>query len=388
MVTSQTLVAGGGALFGLMLVLALILRPGGIREGNRLLAAALACNLSYLLVLTMMRANWELPWPLFCMLFALFILAPVFLLGYVRALIRPGFTLNKSDLLHLTPMLLVFLVLLLGVGDLASSNEMLQQARGGWPPNYIALVGIGMYAIQITYLGRALHELQIHRQRVATEFSYTEKVTLSWLRLLVGLSLLLASTGLLIALVRLLPGIELWPRSLYSMTTVLLVYYLIGFIGLSQPALFGPATDADSKPADKESTVERSVIEETSSADNALPPAVETHYWNALQAAMQTDRPYLNSKLRIADLAAQLDMPIHHLSQTINRCAQESFSDYINRHRVEAAKIAIRDSKTHIGTIAFDVGFNSESAFYRHFKNFTHQTPKQYRKKIDSQTAS
>lgn len=386
--TSQPLIAGGGALFGLMLVLALIVRPGGIREGNRLLAAALACNLSYLLVLTMMRANRELPWPLLCMLFALSTLAPVFLLGYVRALIRPGFTLNKSDLLHLTPMLLIFLVMLWGVGGLASSNEMLQQARGGWPPNYIALVGIGMYAIQIAYLGRALYELQIHRRSVATQFSYTEKVTLNWLRLLVGLSLILAATGLLIALVRLLPGIELWPRSLYSMTTVLLVYYLIGFIGLSQPALFGSTPGADSNPADEENAADRSGTEETSSADSALPPAVEAHYWQALQAAMQTDRPYLDSKLRIADLAAQLDMPMHHLSQTINRCAQESFSDYINRHRVEAAKIAIRDSKSHMGTIAFDVGFNSESAFYRHFKNFTHQTPRQYRKKIDSQTAS
>lgn len=379
---SQILVAGGGVLFGLMLVFALVMRPGGIREGNRLLAAALACKLSYLLALTMMRANWELPWPLLCIVFALSILAPVFLLGYVRALIRPSFAVNKSDLLHLTPMLLVFLVLLLGVGDLASSKEMLQQARGGWPPNYIALVGIGMYAIQITYLGRALHELQIHRRRVATEFSYTEKVTLNWLRLLVGLSLLLASTGLLIALVRLLPGIELWPRSLYSMTTVLLVYYLIGFMGLSQPALFEPAPGTDSESADKDSALGRSGTGETSSADSALPPAVEAHYWNALQAAMQTDRPYLDSKLRIADLAARLDMPIHHLSQTINRCARESFSDYINRHRIESAKIALREKQSAITAIAFDVGFNSESAFYRHFKRFTGDTPKQYRRQL------
>ena len=386
--TSQALIAGGGALFGLMLVLALILRPGGIRKGNRLLAAALACNLSFLLVLTMMRANWEPPWPLVCMLLALTFLAPVFLLGYVRALIRPGFSLNNIDLFHLVPMLLAFLVLLLGVGDLSSSNEMLTKARGGWPPNYIALVGIGMYAIQITYLGRALYELQIHRRRVATEFSYTEKVTLNWLRLLVGLSLLLASTGLLIALIRLLPGIELWPRSLYSMTTVLLVYYLIGFMGLSQPALFEPLPDVDSEPVDKESAVGDSGAEETSSADSALPPAVETHYWNALQAAMQRDRPYLNSKLRIADLAAHLDMPIHHLSQTINRRAQESFSDYINRHRIEAAKVALRENQSAITTIAFDVGFNSESAFYRHFKRFARQTPKQYRRQLNADTST
>jgi AraC-like DNA-binding protein len=383
-VNSQILIAGGGALFGLMLILALLVRRGGVRKGNRLLAASLAGALGYLIGLILIRADFAQGSGLIGLLISLYLLSPIFMLGYVRALIRPGFRLQASDFIHLLPVIGFYLTITLLLSDNVTTAEALERARGGWPPNRTSLVGLLMYVIQVLYFGRALFELRVHQQQVVWDFSYDENITLRWLRILLGISLVLSSIGLLIALARLVPGVELWPRSFYSMSMVILIYYLIGFMGLSQPAIFDPVAGEEPAPENKFAEPERDAPETDRAApdEGTLPAEVETHYWNELQAYMGREKPFLDNKLRIADLAEQLDMPVHHLSQTINRRAGESFSEFINRHRVDAAKGLLNDPEKPIAMITFDAGFNSESAFYRHFKNFTGQTPKQYRREL------
>lgn len=377
--TGQLVVASSGTLLGIMLIMALVNRPGGMREGNRLLAAALACNLSYLLLIVAVRAGLSTTAWFLTPSILLYATSTILLLGYVRAITSPGLGLRISHLIHLLPPLLLAVSIRLIMPDSQPVGELLEAARAGWPPNAISLAGIGLYLLQSAYLGFALLELRAHRKRVPGQFSYTDNVTLTWLRLLIGLYLVLSVAGLVIALARLVPGVELWPRSFVSMTTVLVVNYLIAFKALSQPALFEPDTNPEPKSADSDRPMDVASSPEMRSQEPALPPEVESHYWGELQATMKRNRPHLDSKLRIADLAAQLDMPVHHLSQTINRRAEESFSDYINRYRVEEAKTLLTDTGKAITTVAFDAGFNSESAFYRHFKNFTGKTPKQFR---------
>jgi len=388
---SQVLVAGSGALFGLMLIFALLTRLGGVSMGNRLLAGSLAGALSYLVGLMMIRAEWSQGQGLVRLLVALYLLSPVFMLGYVRSLIRPDFQLRPSNLIHLLPAVGFYVALAFLLDDNIATMDALEKARGGWPPNQTSLVGIVMYLIQVGYFSRALLELQAHRRQIAWDFSYEENITLRWLRVLLGISLLLSSVGLLIALLRLHPEVELWPRSIYSMSVVLVVYYLIGFMGLSQPAIFDPvvarAGRAVSGDTGEGGTVDPAKVPQESDS-GIVPKEVEAHYWNALQAHMLEEKPFLDAQLRIADLARQLDMPVHHLSQTINRCAGESFSDFINRYRVNEAKTLLEEGEKPVSAITFDDGFNSQSACYRHFKNFTGQTPKQYQRGLSPRSAS
>ena len=388
--TGQFFIAGTAVLFGLMLILALLVRGHGVRTGNRMLAASLACALGYLLGLMLVKAEYSGAYALIELLVSLYLLSPVFMLGYVRALIRPVLILRQTDLLHLLPAVAFFIIItLVSDGNLASP-EALERARGGWPPNMTVVVGLLMYTLQILYLGRALFELQAYRRQLEWNFSYDKEVTLRWLRVLLGISLMLASTGLLIALVRLIPGVELWPRSLYSMSTILVVYLVIGFIGMSQPAIFDQVVDENQKGGAPSYGLAGNLPEgaPVGTENNTLPIEVESQYWTELQAYMQREKPFLESKLRIADLAGQLDMPVHHLSQTINRRADHSFSEFINRYRVGAAKELLKDTDKTIAAITFDAGFSSESAFYRHFKNFTGQTPKQYRRDLHLQVST
>ena len=85
-----------------------------------------------------------------------------------------------------------------------------------------------------------------------------------------------------------------------------------------------------------------------------------------LQSHMEEQKPYLDSKLNLSQLAAQLKISANYLSQIINEQAEQHFFDFVNRYRVEAAKQALTDSvqRGNILTIALDAGFNSKSAFY------------------------
>jgi AraC-like DNA-binding protein len=382
-VATQTLIAAGGVLFGVMLITALLARSEGVRRGNRLLAASLACMLSYLVALVLIGQDWLPGNPVVWILACGVALSPALVLGYVRALIRPGFALVPRDLLHLLPALCCLLIIWVGSLDGSeSSKEALARARGGWPPSATSIAGIVMYLIQIAYYSRALYELYLHRARVATEFSYEEHVTLRWLRVLLGISLLLSSAGLLIALVRLVPGVELWPRSVYSMTVVLAVYYLIGFMAMSQPAIFAPDSGGEAAVAAGDGEVSQGAGEEEPKYQtSALTAELAIHYWAELQALMERERPFLDNNLRIADLAAGMDIPVHHLSQTINQHAGRSFFEFINSYRVAFAMELLDEARKSIATIAFDAGFNSESAFYRHFKKISGMTPKQYQRR-------
>lgn len=378
----QTLVSIGGILFGLMLVSALLTRRGGVSTGNRLLAAALVAMMGYLLGIICLRQGWLSPGPLLLLPVGALLLSPAFLLGYVRSLLRPGFRLGRRHLWHLAPVA-AFVILVLAPRETGvNAQQSLASAAGSWPPDSAALAGILFYILQAAYFTRAWRELQAHQHKVDEEFSYDEAVTLNWLRTLMGLSLLLAVTGLVLSLARLVPGIELWPRSLYSMTTVLVVYYLIGFMAIYQPAIFasGEAADRDGDSARDPGPVASDPATGAGTGDESsvLPEDVTGQYWQTLCAHMDAEAPYLNNKLRIADLARELDIPLHHLSHTINRRAGASFSDFINRYRVDRAIELLAEGRQSIVNVAFDAGFNSESAFYRHFKKVTGKTPREY----------
>ncbi|MFY0593107.1 helix-turn-helix domain-containing protein [Roseivirga sp.] len=100
---------------------------------------------------------------------------------------------------------------------------------------------------------------------------------------------------------------------------------------------------------------------------------------------MNTEKPYLDSKLKLDELASQVNLSRHILSRVLNEEYKFGFSDFIRTHRVNEAKrlIEIRDDLSLEG-IGFEAGFNSKSAFFDAFKKVTSQTPAAYKKSIQS----
>jgi AraC-like DNA-binding protein len=103
----------------------------------------------------------------------------------------------------------------------------------------------------------------------------------------------------------------------------------------------------------------------------------------ALERAMDADRAYLKQGLTIAALAKTLGVPEHRLRKHINEALGHSnFNAYVNRHRIAAAKVALRDPKlAHLPvlTIALDSGFASLPPFNRAFRAETGQSATAYR---------
>ena len=56
-----------------------------------------------------------------------------------------------------------------------------------------------------------------------------------------------------------------------------------------------------------------------------------------------------------------------------------SFSNYLNKIRIEQSKLLLKNTDSSIVEIAMEVGFEDQSYFSKVFKNLTKMTPKQYR---------
>ncbi len=110
---------------------------------------------------------------------------------------------------------------------------------------------------------------------------------------------------------------------------------------------------------------------------------IHTHKQH-LDQIMQSRKEYLRPDLTLPKLADAVGCSVNNLSQVINSGFGTSFFDYLNRYRIEHARklLASSDSQgSAILTIAFTVGFNSNSAFYSAFKKYVGMTPAQYRQK-------
>jgi AraC-like DNA-binding protein len=92
------------------------------------------------------------------------------------------------------------------------------------------------------------------------------------------------------------------------------------------------------------------------------------------------DKIYKSNTLSLVLLAKKLNSNTHVLSQVINESYQKTFFELLSEYRINDAKIMLKKNKEiKIAEIAFDVGYNSLSAFYTAFEKITGSTPSKYR---------
>ena len=102
-------------------------------------------------------------------------------------------------------------------------------------------------------------------------------------------------------------------------------------------------------------------------------------YQKILVDYMSTERPYLNNKISLRELASHLDLHPNKLSWLINERLEKNFSEFINDYRLDHFKsLALNAANKHLTLLgmAYDSGFNSKSVFNEFFKKQTGMTPK------------
>lgn len=121
--------------------------------------------------------------------------------------------------------------------------------------------------------------------------------------------------------------------------------------------------------------------EESKYKSSPLSPEKSSSYVERLKEEMDQSKPYLNPDLKLQDIANDLDIPKHHLSQILNQELKMNFFDFVNHYRIEAVKKELTNpSLKHITIygIALQNGFSNKASFNRVFKNITKMTPSQY----------
>lgn len=102
---------------------------------------------------------------------------------------------------------------------------------------------------------------------------------------------------------------------------------------------------------------------------------------NRLDEVMSNKALFKKPDIKLKDVADELDISTHKLSQLLNDNLGKSFTQYLNEWRTEEAKKLIQISNQFtLEAIGLEAGFSSRSTFYSAFKKMTGKTPAQFKK--------
>ena len=104
-----------------------------------------------------------------------------------------------------------------------------------------------------------------------------------------------------------------------------------------------------------------------------------------LEELMGREKLYRNPKLTRDDIVARLYTNKNALINALQKCANATFTDYVNALRLdEAVALMKKQPEMTIEHVAEQVGFGSAVSLYRQFKNKYAMTPAEFRKVLES----
>lgn len=358
-----------------------------------------------------------------------FLFTPLLYL-YVSALTRPLERLSLRDLVHGVPCL-AFVVFMAQVFYFQSGEQKLEliraHIRGDLHPGMVVF-NIVQIIQAIAYLFAAHRDLRGHKQRMEGYYSDLSAIDLRWLATIVLCNALVWSIVAVQNVAEMLPGYGGWFTKLDSLVQVgsALFIFLIGYIFLWQPDLTektraarrfdlpadsqdesGPNTDeAAAAPSPTEPIAQTAATPASiGHAPQAPPldpvperapeqPTLPRYQRNRLddeeadrlaanlQRLMREKEPFRDASLTAQELADELAVSPHTLSQVLNVHIGQTFYSFVNGHRAEALKAALVDpdrAERGVLELALEAGFNSKSTLNSFFKQHTGMTPSRFR---------
>lgn len=310
----------------------------------------------------LIRLNWGLP----------LTFGPLLYL-YVRQLTIPEAKFTQADLQHFSPYLLNLLLLLpffLQAGEskiqiLDYFTAIISRGTDIYRIYYYVLqIGIAYWGWHYTL--KCLPLLKTYRDRLLGNYSEIETRQLNWMR-----SIVYGFMGLFILYVL---SLSLSIGATYPDFDYEHFFYL---------GSFGLVYWMTSKSVKLEEVPVPSKTETTEAPIPVKPSPFKDKGAEELLQYMLAKRPYLDSDLTAVDLAKQLNLTRHQLSQILNEQLGKNFYDFINAYRVDTFKSHLEDptfANYNLLGIALESGFKSKSSFNAIFKKVTGMTPSQYKK--------
>ncbi len=286
------------------------------------------------------------------------LIGPSFYL-YIKSVLINTYKFKVYDILHLIPFVgfVIYFIVRILIGD----NPATVLYMSGDMPLYVTILGsvkaihVISYSI-ITYLYYLKHRKSQSAQNINKD-----------LRLWLGITVHVFISVFVIGVISFLLGHFDLSFSSYlddfPELSLVIVIYALSYFAIQHPIVF------DFKPKYQGSTL-------SDKGTDLL--------HGQLSEVMDTEKPYLDSKLRLDTLAEMLKTSPNNLSRVINQKEGRNFQDYLNSYRVEALKTSLlNNSKQHLNILAlgFEAGFSSKTVMNRIFKNATGLTPSEYQKK-------
>lgn len=302
---------------------------------------------------------------------------------YVLSITRKEQRLNPLHLLHTIPYLaftvIVFLKLTSDKGASIEEARLIIE-----DPDVPIFMALGLFRIFMgpVYLIICLVLLKRHGRKIGEEFSYTDKIDLKWLRQVI---LVMAIIWLTVIVTNILGNFnEIIPMEwgdnlIYTVITA--AVFFGGFHGIKQQVIFSTQPAKQAEPASNKAVSQSS----GQYAKSSLKKEESKELLKRLLAFMEEEKPYLDGKLSLNQVAEKLEISPNHLSQVINENLDRNFFDFVNGYRVALVKEKLADPANErftILAIALDSGFSSKSSFNEVFKKFTELTPSQYQKQL------
>ncbi|WP_420603153.1 helix-turn-helix domain-containing protein [Flagellimonas sp.] len=303
---------------------------------------------------------------------------------YVVSYTKKSQKFNPWFLLHALPYIVftiaVFLQLTLySEGSIVDDKNVIEDTK---KPVFLIMSFFRVF-VGVIYLIASFLVLKKHSKRIGNHFSYTEHIDLKWLRYVIISMVVLWST---IVVANILYHFDTFlpyrQGDNIIFTVITIIVFLTGYYGIKQQIIFTPSitiegnSDRNNLVADKQKTKKQYLHSGLSEEDSKA-------QLQRLLKYMKEEKPYLNGKLSLPDVADQLDISTNHLSQIINGNLNKNFFDFINGYRVDLMKKKMLDaSNDHLTLLgmAYESGFNSKSSFNNIFKKTTGLTPSQFLK--------
>ena len=289
-----------------------------------------------------------------------------FLYLYISKITNEGARFLSKDLIHFLPYASFSLVHLFFYTDKQLVAESIDEDPGWFILNISRIVVLTLS--MIIYSIASLRELRKHSIRTKDSFSTrTSSITLSWLRHIIFVILF---TYFLLIINMLLGNVaKLAFDSSHIIPAIGLTFFCfsLSYFGFSQPVLYSSSTSNE---------------EETKSEDK-LSSSQTRSYTQKLESYMVAEKPYLNPELTINELADEVKIPRHYITNILKSELNVNFFTLVNNYRLQEVKEKLRDpayQKCPVLQIAMECGFNSKSSFNAIFKQNTGQTPSDYRK--------
>ena len=116
-------------------------------------------------------------------------------------------------------------------------------------------------------------------------------------------------------------------------------------------------------------------------APQAIP---DNDLMNRISRLMEEQKLYLNSELKLGDVATALSTNRNAISSIINTQCNCSFTQFVNTYRINYAKELIRrQPDIKISEVWTASGFTTESSFFRTFKSIVGMPPSEWKQKKD-----